>query len=351
MKRLWMVMALLLAACSGQESPKPDEQSEAPVSAANAEETLAENLDIPWSIAIREGVLYISERNGAIVSVESDTGKKERLPLRLKKTIYTGGEGGFLGLALLPNTDLEAVAYHSYEENGAIRNRLIRLKKMEEAWVETDVLLEGIPGAPIHNGGRIKIGPDQKLYVTTGDAATPQSAQDRAGLSGKILRLELDGAIPDDNPFAGSPVYSYGHRNPQGLAWDEEGRLYATEHGQSAHDEINFIEPGSNYGWPDIQGSESKAGMEPPLFHTNGTTWAPSGMAYVNGKLYIATLRGEAVRVFDIQEKRASIFTEGLGRMRDVLIHEGFIYYITNNTDGRGTPKEGDDKLLRRKIE
>lgn len=251
-----------------------------------------------------------------------------------------------LGLELIPETDLEAYAYHTYEENGKILNRLIRIEKGRDDWIEKSELLASIPGAQIHNGGRVKIGPDEKLYVTAGDVANPDSAQDLDILSGKILRLEQDGSIPEDNPFTNSLVYSYGHRNPQGIAWDEKEQMYATEHGQSAHDEINKIEPGKNYGWPDIQGDEKKAGMITPIFQTNGNTWAPSGTAYHNGKLYIATLRGEAVRVYDLINNVPSILTEGNGRIRDVLIENDILYFITNNTDGRGTPSENDDRLL-----
>src|SRR5690606_10241941 len=143
----------------------------------------------------------------------------------------------------------------------------------------------------------------------------PESAQSTENLSGKILRIEFDGSIPNDNPLKDSPIYSYGHRNPQGLAWSEKGQLYETEHGQSAHDEINIISPGKNYGWPYIQGDEQKAGMESPIFHTNGNTWAPSGTVYHQGKLYIASLRGEALRVYDLKKNEASIMFEGYGRI------------------------------------
>jgi glucose/arabinose dehydrogenase len=192
----------------------------------------------------------------------------------------------------------------------------------------------------------MKVGPDQKLYITTGDATIPESAQDLKSLNGKILRMDLDGAIPDDNPFPNSYVYSYGHRNPQGLVWIGK-TLYASEHGQSAHDEVNQIKPGANYGWPVIEGLEEKAGMETPLFQSGEDTWAPSGMAVSNGKLYAATLRGNAVREFDLGQKTTSTVIDGLGRIRDLFIDGDYLYFISNNTDGRGTPDEKDDKLYR----
>jgi glucose/arabinose dehydrogenase len=226
-------------------------------------------------------------------------------------------------------------------------NRLVRLKKEKEGWAETAVLLEEIPGSHIHNGGRVKIGPDGKIYVTTGDAAVPEWAQDVESLAGKILRLEMDGSIPKDNPYPNSPVFSYGHRNPQGLAWDEKGHLYASEHGSDAHDELNKIEAGKNYGWPMIRGDEKKAGMESPVFHTDGETWAPSGIAYHHGRLYVAGLRGEAVYAYELAAGKAGIFQEGHGRIRDVWMEGNELFFVTCNTDGRGTPAENDDRLLK----
>jgi glucose/arabinose dehydrogenase len=214
-------------------------------------------------------------------------------------------------------------------------------------WVEKEELISNIPGAKLHNGGRLKIGPDGKLYVTTGDALNPDIAQDRSSLGGKILRMNLDGSIPHDNPFPQSYVYSYGHRNPQGLAWDEQGTLYSSEHGQIAHDEINKIEPGQNYGWPVIQGDETAEGMMRPLFHSGNDTWAPSGMSYHQGKLYVATLAGSRIMAFDLQKMtQETIFNNG-GRMRDTFIENNHLYFISNNRDGRGIPAKNDDRLYR----
>ncbi|MBS4194922.1 PQQ-dependent sugar dehydrogenase [Lederbergia citri] len=349
-RSLWMLMVvILLSACSENKNdkktlPKKEEQ---PAFGNKTEIELANHLEIPWSITKKDNLFYISERHGTITSIDEHTGEKKQLPVILRKHLYAGGEGGFLGLELIPNTDLEAFAYHTYEEDGKILNRVIRIVKDSNAWRETEVLLEKIPGAQIHNGGRIKIGPDNKIYVTAGDAAVPESAQNTYSLSGKIMRLEFDGSIPKDNPIKDSPIYSYGHRNPQGLAWTENDQFYETEHGQSAYDEINMISPGKNYGWPDIQGDEQKPGMESPIFHTNRDTWAPSGTVYHKGKLYIASLRGEAVRVYDFKKIDASELIEGYGRIRDVLIDGDFLYFITNNTDGRGTPAENDDRLIK----
>jgi glucose/arabinose dehydrogenase len=217
-----------------------------------------------------------------------------------------------------------------------------------DVWKEEEVLVDRIPSGRVHHGGRLKIGPDGKLYATTGDAAEASLAQDRESWSGKILRMNLDGSIPDDNPFPDSYVYTYGHRNPQGLVWSPDGTMYASEHGNRANDEINAIDAGLNYGWPVIEGVEQREGFVSPLF-TSGkdTTWAPSGMAYANGKLYAAALRGAAVLEFDPAAGKQRTVVTGYGRIRDVRIEGGYLYFITNNTDGRGNPQPDDDKLYR----
>ncbi|MEB6550752.1 PQQ-dependent sugar dehydrogenase [Heyndrickxia sporothermodurans] len=337
---------ILLTACSNQ--PEKENSFEAEKTITNQQpQPILQKLKVPWALAKHKDTFYISERDGTIVSWNETTNQFHRSQVKTTKPIHHEGEGGFLGIELTPNFEEshQAYAYHTYQENGNTFNRVIRIQKNGETWDEVASLLEDIPGSNIHNGGRIKIGPDQKLYVTIGDAAVPENAQNLNSLSGKISRMELDGRIPSDNPFKNSYIYSYGHRNPQGLAWDEHGTMYSTEHGQSAHDEINLIKPGANYGWPIIEGNTRQQGMETPIFQTGDTTWAPSGIQYKDGKLYIATLRGEKLRIFDLKEKSSTYVRGDFGRIRDVYIERDNLYFISNNLDGRGTPSADDDQL------
>lgn len=311
-------------------------------------ESVVHNLQTPWSIAVSKQTFYITERKGNIVKVES--GKVTRQPVTLQKPVYQRGEGGLLGIVLSPdfNQTRQAYLYHTYLQNNHILNRVVLTQQTDTGWKEVKALLEGIPGAANHDGGRLGIGPDQYLYVTTGDALEEMSSQDKNSLAGKILRMRLDGGIPQDNPFAGSYIYSYGHRNPQGLDWTTSGELYASEHGPVGHDEINKIESGKNYGWPWVIGDEKKDGIVTPVYQSGNDTWAPSGLKInKENQLIVATLRGEKLLQFDTNQKKIITLLEGVGRLRDVYILGDDIYVITNNTDGRGTPKDGDDRLLR----
>ncbi|KAA0546281.1 PQQ-dependent sugar dehydrogenase [Bacillus sp. BGMRC 2118] len=316
---------------------------------ARQAEVMAIELEIPWNIAKDGESIYISQRPGSIIKVDEATGGKITQQIQVTKDIHHEGEGGLLGFLLAPDflQSKQAYAYHTYKEKEHIFNRIILLKLRNNEWIEQNVILDRIPGGRIHNGGRMKVGPDRKLYVTAGDAGNPDSAQDIHSLGGKILRLNVDGSIPSDNPFQGSYVYSYGHRNPQGLAWDEKERLFSSEHGQSAHDEINIIEAGMNYGWPIIEGDQKAPNMKTPFYHTGNTTWAPSGIEIKNNLLYVATLRGESLKVLNVTNKSVETVIEGVGRLRDVLLDENRLYTITNNRDGRGNPREEDDQLLR----
>jgi glucose/arabinose dehydrogenase len=342
-------MILLISGCSffEKENLQPKSQPEDEAIVLQPEiEVVAEKLRIPWAINKVNQTFYVSERTGSIVKINN--GKMERQQVNLEKPLAKAAEAGMLGFVLDPNftSNQKAFAYYTYENGQGQFNRVVILQQEGNRWTEGRILLDRIPSAAFHHGGRLKIGPDEKLYITTGDATTPEISQEKESLNGKILRMNLDGSIPEDNPFENSYVYSYGHRNPQGLVWLGD-TLYASEHGQSAHDEVNRIKPGANYGWPIIQGTEQKAGMETPLFQSGDETWAPSGMAAHNGRLYAATLRGNAVREFDLETKTTTPVITGLGRIRDVYVEGEYLYFVSNNTDGRGNPDENDDKLYR----
>ena len=350
---LLLSIFLLLVSCSAnnQEGKQNKEAEQEVISILSEPESIAQKLQIPWSINIHDNTFYISERAGDIVKIKD--GVSTRQKVKLKKKLATAAEAGLLGFVLDPDFDQskKAYAYYTYVNGSGQFNRITVLKLGANHWNEESVLLDKIPSGPVHHGGRLKIGPDGKLYATTGDASLePEIAQDLNSIGGKILRLNLDGSIPNDNPFPNSYVYSVGHRNPQGLAWSRAGTLYESEHGPSAHDEINVIKSGKNYGWPAIIGDESKAGMSTPLFQSGNDTWAPSGMAYYDGKLYVATLRGNALREFEPAQLTTRMIVSGLGRIRDVIIEGDYLYFVTNNTDGRGTPNAQDDQLYRIKV-
>lgn len=310
-------------------------------------ETVAQGLDTPWSIARSDDVFYLSERPGKIIKIDGN--KKTEQQVDLEKEVSTAAEAGLLGFVLAPDfkDSKEAYAYYTYEDNGQF-NRIVKLKLENDTWKEDEVLIDKIPSGQYHHGGRLKIGPDDKLYATTGDASDEQNAQDKDTLGGKILRINLDGSKPKDNPMSNSYVYSYGHRNPQGLVWTPDGQMYASEHGNQANDEINEIKKGHNYGWPVIEGNEENNNMETPIF-TSGSddTWAPSGIAFKDGIIYSAALRGEGIMKFDVEKDEMKKVATKYGRIRDVYIVNDDLYFVSNNTDGRGNPSQNDDKMYK----
>lgn len=343
----------LLVGCSFLQKQNPTIENQESVTMEVSKmdediEVIADNLVIPWSINKLDEVFYLSERKGNIVKV--DSGQLIRQKVELKKELAKASEAGLLGFVLAPDfaQSNNAFAYYTYTDSSGQYNRIVTLQLEGDNWIEESLLIDKIPSGSVHHGGRLKIGPDGKLYATTGDALQSTIAQDRNSLGGKILRMNLDGSIPADNPFSNSYIYSYGHRNPQGLSWSTEGIMYASEHGKSANDEINLIEAGLNYGWPIIEGNEEQEGMVTPIF-TSGqnNTWAPSGIAYYNGKIYVAVLRGNAVLEFDLSSGTQRKIVTGLGRIRDVFVDGDSLYFVSNNTDGRGDPLQNDDKLYR----
>lgn len=329
-------------------------------------ETVADNLTVPWSIDwLPNGDAIFTERNGNLRIIQN--GELQDIPL-LSLSV-AGVEGGMLGVAVDPNYNENnfIYLYYTYNEFLSTQNKLVRYQFSDDILTENKILLDKIPGGPFHDGGRIQFGPDGKLYITTGDAGDPDLSQDMDSLAGKILRINSDGTIPEDNPWKYSPIYSIGHRNPQGIDWDGNGYLVATEHGPSgwrgnAHDEINLIIPGSNYGWPDVIGDEAKQGLQNPILHTGEDTWAPSGGEFYDGdkipqwtgKYFVATLRGNHLHMIDFDLERNKVisneklFQDDFGRLRDVQTGpNGYLYILTSNQDGRGFPNPDDDKILR----
>lgn len=324
-----------------------------PVTGQARVEVVASRLEAPWALAFApDGRLFVTERPGRIRVIRE--GRLDPSPVA-RLQVLAQGESGLMGLVLDPDFATNGHLYvcHTAEKGSDAVNRVVRLTLRDGAPGQPTVLLDDVPGARIHDGCRLKFGPDRKLYVTTGDAAMPRLAQRRDSLAGKILRINADGSVPSDNPVPGSPVYSLGHRNPQGLAWDDRGRLIAAEHGPSGHDEINRIEPGRNYGWPEVEGRASDARFVDPIAESGTDTWAPSGIAILGRDLFVAGLRGQRLLRLALGPDLGVVRTTALldrshGRLRDVVVGpDGALYVATSNRDGRGRPAPDDDRILR----
>jgi glucose/arabinose dehydrogenase len=317
-------------------------------------QVLAENLDVPWAIDIAEdGRLFFTERLGRIRAIDRD-GMLLPDPAAYIN-VEQNSESGLLGLALHPNfTENHLLyVYHTYSNGSAVLNQVLMLTEKDNKIVESKVIIDKIPAADRNDGGRIKFGPDDKLYIATGDARQPELAQDAGSLAGKILRLNPDGSIPKDNPFEGSPVYSYGHRNIQGLAWHPmTGELYASEHGVEGNDEINLIKPGTNYGWP-IEDCDAEKFEKPivcfnPAIAPAGMTFAASDSLGYQNDVLLATLKAQHIRLIDLESDIENNILTGFGRIRDVIeASDGSLYVTTSNKDGRAVPEQDDDKILR----
>jgi len=316
-------------------------------------EVVVAGLEVPWALAFAPGGrMFVTERPGRVrLVVEGHLLPEPVATLNVAAV----GEGGLMGLALDPTFGQTGFLYvcHTLSTRGGLVNRIVRLSLRDDRASSERVILDDLPGASIHDGCRLKFGPDGKLYATAGDAAQSELAQRRDSPAGKILRLNPDGTVPDDNPFPGSPVYSLGHRNPQGLAWSGDGRLFAAEHGSSAHDEINEIRPGANYGWPEVRGRAGDRRFVDPVVESGTETWAPSGIAFLGDDLFVAGLRGRRLlRVTGTRDgnPRVSTVLSGWGRLREVVVGpDGLLYVTTSNRDGRGFPAPDDDRVLRLK--
>ena len=327
-------------------------------------QVIATGLEIPWALAFAEdGRLFVTERPGRLRIIEG--GQLLAEPALTLLDVYTEGEAGLLGVALDPDFAQNRFVYLLYTAARAGRdpvNRIVRFFEANNTLMDAVTILDDIPADRLHDGGRLRFGADGYLYATMGDTLNRASAQDLGVLTGKILRLARDGTTPGDNPFA-SRVYSYGHRNPQGLDWHPvSGDLWASEHGQTGNDEINQIESGANYGWPTIEGAETMAGMrEPVLFFTPAV--APSGASFYTGTvfpnftndLFVATLRGSHLHRVTFSPTNPRVVTsherlveDEFGRLRDVVTGpDGALYFCTSNRDGRSTPVRDDDRVIR----
>ena len=361
-------VTLALAACTSQDgtpmpvpsvappaTPAPSTTTtpaaSGPVQPVGTPRVIASDLDLPWSLVrLSTDVTLVSERDTALVKEIADDGTVRRVGKIAD--VVPGGEGGLLGLAVDPSDESSLYAYTTT----ATDNRIVRMPLTGAPGSyrlgEATTVLRGIPKAGNHNGGRIKFGPDGMLYATAGDAGDTSRSQDTGSLGGKILRLEPDGAIPAENPF-GNAVFSYGHRNPQGISWDSAGRMWASEFGQNTWDELNLISKGSNYGWPIVEGVGSDDRFSNPVKQWSTSDASPSGLLATHNTLFMAALRGE--RLWAIYPDTTEVdaepwFTGDFGRLRDVIDGpDGTLWVLTNNT-GR-SPRDGDDKVLEVRLE
>ncbi|QWB22915.1 PQQ-dependent sugar dehydrogenase [Streptomyces koelreuteriae] len=321
--------------------------------------TVAEGLDSPWGLApLPGGGLLVSSRDdGTIVRVDEKTGKKTELGE--VPGVSAAGEGGLLGIALSPDYASDHMVYAYFTSAGD--NRIVRMlydekKPAGEQLGAPDTVFRGIPKGFIHNGGRIEFGPDKMLYVGTGESGDTGLSQDKDSVGGKILRLTPEGEPAPGNPFPGSPVYSLGHRNVQGLAWDTKQRLFASEFGQDTWDELNAIKPGDNYGWPEAEGRSGDGDFHNPIDQWTTAEASPSGIAYAEGSVWMAGLRGKRLWRIPLNGTEASAepqaFLDGeYGRLRTVVPAGGDrLWLVTSNTDGRGSPEDGDDRILELRV-
>jgi glucose/arabinose dehydrogenase len=320
-------------------------------------EIIVQGLQAPRAIDIsKDGRIFVSEKRGSIRVVDNGTLLTEPVGDIKAENI---GDAGLLGLTLHPNFTQNHLfyVYYTYSNSTGLFNKVLTLKESNNRIIDSKTILDGIPGDDYRDGGRIKFGPDGKLYVSTGDASIPELSQDLDSLAGKILRINEDGTIPQDNPFSNSPVYAYGFRNVQGLAWaPNSGALYSSDQGGAGNDEINLISPGKNYGWPheECNSSDEDNRYTPPLLCFNPSL-EPSGIAFAfsnklgyQNHLIVATLKGSHLRDIDFDSGSQNTILVGYGRIIDLVESEdGSIYVLTSNTDGRGLPQQGDDKILR----
>lgn len=396
-----LVTALVLASCSDDEAPGPAPSAsttspapgdpvpestasqqpgtgvpEVPNVTAEVTGSIASSLAAPWGVAeLPDGTWLVTQRDTrTIEQLRPGAGPGAPVALtgpgavELVEGTTGGGEGGLLGIAVSPTFDEDRRVYVYRTAEGG--NEVLWGELTDGTLGTLTPVLEAIPAASNHNGGQLAFGPDGFLYVTTGDAGTPRDAQNPDSLAGKILRVTPDGAAAPDNPVPGSPMWSMGHRNVQGIGWSADGRMFAAEFGQDRFDELNLVVAGGNYGWPDVEGAEGSggsdgaddgadadggapdaAGFVVPLVTWPTSDASPSGLAVTDEGVYLAGLRGETLWRVPLASPgvgEPQALLEGVhGRLRAVVVaSDGTLRVLTNNTDGRGTPREGDDQLL-----
>ena len=358
-KKIQIVVIVVAVVFSVLVLTSPTDPIPLPVPNSNTENDfvtiLAENLDKPRAIAVSNDRVFVTEKDGTIKVIQNNTLLESPLATLRGADVF---DGGLLGITLHPNFSSNHYMYVflTYDEDGDLWNKILRITESENKLQNAEVILDKIPGSSFTNGGFIKFGPDEKLYVGTGTVSDASHLpQDLDSLSGKILRLNDDGTFPDDNPFPNSPIYSLGHRNPQGMTWDDDGNMFVAESGPEKNDEINLILSGKNYGWPEQQCSGNEDFEDAILCFDPSIE--PGGILFYSGDsidfespFIMASMRAANLYQLDFEEGLSSqkSILSGIGRVRDVVQGpDGSLYVITSNTDGKGFPDSMDDKLLR----
>lgn len=368
-RKLLLISLIFSVACLKMGSPSSSKAS-APAGASYRLVEVARGLEVPWSMVFApDGRMLVTERPGRLRVISR--GVLQQAPLFTFDDVESGAEEGLMGLALHPDFASNHLLYVSYatKSGGAMAVRVVRYRETGSTLMDPVTIVDRIPAARFHAGCRLKFGPDRKLYITTGDATEKEFAQKLDSMAGKILRVNDDGSIPADNPFPGSPIWTLGHRNPQGIAWHPaSGLLYSTEHGPSTFDgpaggdEVNLLEKGKNYGWPIIHHRQTREGLESPVSEYTPAC-APSSAEFYRGRsirgfenqFFFGCLRGSHLHRMEFdsaQPKRViseeRLFDQELGRIRDVAMGpDGALYFSTSNRDGRGRPAENDDRIFK----
>ncbi len=348
-RALAAVLLLALVAGCAVEQQQPRTKPPPGVAAPQLAGDVARGLAAPWGLDfLPGGDALVTERDSA--RIVRATLEGQVTPIGRVPQAESNGEGGLLGLAISPRFATDRLVYAYYST--PTENRIVRMTYENGRLGPAKPIVTGIPSAVFHDGGRIVFGPDGMLYAGTGDATEGPLAQNRTSLAGKILRMTPDGEPAPGNPFPGSLVYSYGHRNVQGLAFDSQGRLWAAEHGKDRWDELNLIRPGGNYGWPFVEGRGGGGEFVQPAAQWRPDEASPSGIAIVDDVVYMAALRGQRLWQVPIRGDTAgdpvAYFTGVLGRLRTVRpAPEGSLWLMTSNRDGRGEPRQGDDRIVR----